>query len=665
MQSKDEESKMLDDLKILMDKHEAEFLAFNTDVKKRKEDVNIIKLSSSCIDVFDKHNKPTLGDFLLVPFEILRRAMRNGGNYLYHAIPQSFKSYVLGTCAIINAIYSIYTIIIVKDNVSNVHDVVNKIKNMSKDLDHDIKCQVVYLDKFSAPKIDIGKRYIFVVPYTKAQLKHLRAFLGKMPLSHKFALMADECDAMFTQEYMPQDAGDSGVSAHKPRLRSCETEFYKIIRDFEFTTKLFVSATHMATIKFMENYKLPFSCISIDTDLAKQRGFTTVDDLVPMVSAAGGQDMYLDAFSNKKNSFNAMSDRTLEFLAGFKGDTRPFRMMLVTMAYLISAGEVNSKTIAKAFYDELADQDPVIIVLSADNIEVMTSSDRGFIKTKMDLCAIIAQYDNEPTRPFAILAYQLAMRSKSIRSGERVITHLISNMAKGRVLADVYQNSLRCGGMTQDKLKSRGYGGKVLALMLKDDLEHIKLLPRLTSKMLSRVATNDVSGLENIWDHDYGKEFEPIFTIEKPRLLAANKLGLDSKLRHKDDIDDDDEFIDDKEINDSTLAKLATKLDNTNSICTYYRTLYWIYKNSDELTNSYKREKLGKIVKDIRNSDHNTYNTLEKMGFVRQNAGKKKTGGHITQVGKDASRLIIGKFGDVELAKAHVPVKKPRSKQIS
>lgn len=153
----------------------------------------------------------------------------------------------------------------------------------------------------------------------------------------------------------------------------------------------------------------------------------------------------------------------------FRADTMPARLMAVALTPWVRAeGELTLDDMARIILDVYVPKAAVVIICgdedSTTTVPVLYKDRMGDVHEKELLVPAgnskphvgISFVDNHRghdwglSKPVVVVGYHLTKRCVSIRSNERVITHMISHFQGGKNRADTRQMLMRAAGHTTE-----------------------------------------------------------------------------------------------------------------------------------------------------------------------------------------------------------------------
>jgi hypothetical protein len=164
----------------------------------------------------------------------------------------------------------------------------------------------------------------------------------------------------------------------------------------------------------------------------------------------------------------------------------------------------------------------------------------------------IDKLDGGLDAPVIVVGFGCLTRCLSVRSKQRVLTHMLLAPTKGMCAADVEQMTMRFAGRTTERRLENTQDDKVACLMPQSDYELVHQLPGLTKQALLQSGTGRIEDIDNWMSHDYeGLWCEALETKRKHargRLTVNLDKARDANKRKRevvvlDDDDDDDEAV--------------------------------------------------------------------------------------------------------------------------
>lgn len=128
--------------------------------------------------------------------------------------------------------------------------------------------------------------------------------------------------------------------------------------------------------------------------------------------------------------------------------------------------------------------------------------------------------------PIMVFGYNLVGRSCSLRSRERVLTHLAIALQKGRHTADLRQIFMRGAGTTRGVRARNGCAKGVRILCVREDYELVKEMFSFMTEVLrmTSVGPGQKPKIDWLKNKHYAPQYEAILTTQRPH--ARRTLGL-------------------------------------------------------------------------------------------------------------------------------------------
>jgi len=364
----------------------------------------------------------------------------------------------------------------------------------------------------------------------------------------------DEADAVFSSSIDTDNIGGNNTDTSRREQEFIKFADVKKVDDKcvpfmngRIRCSAFVSATHMSTINLFSQMGFEFTLHKMNIEAVKKKGYAVTDVVVPFKKDTG-LPLWLPGPANKNNQYHLNSDETDMFMKEFVKDcSTPGRtgglLEAVMSPYIISKCSTNANDVAKHLLCRYAEHsknegikhpsDYVIgMVFSGDGVKlyemylknkIITELPSGDEFRKPTVSEVIESIDNMYglVTPIIVAGYKCVSRCASIRSDDRVLTHMIVTPTKGTNVDDVHQMIMRCGGNTTKERNKNGFGNEVKVLLQESDYNIIVILFDLVVKCLESGAK------ELIIDK---KINEMLMTMLKDRPLAPWTCG--KQLKH-------------------------------------------------------------------------------------------------------------------------------------
>ena len=332
-----------------------------------------------------------------------------------------------------------------------------------------------------------------------------------------------------------------------------------------------VSASHVATLEWHSMWRCPYRAHVVELDLLKSRHYAVYDCLSTLKSPRGF-DMYLvketqnskmNKLNKVNNSYNMESDEVNRMIDVFSDDAHdPLKtglLMMVGMSPLIQAKTgMNAFQISESILNKMCDRaeatpgpstratscvssigiivcekGPILVVIDEVSRKVAFTQITRTIKNAQgrDVSVRVTTAEDAIKHvnrtyglatPLFIVGYQLLRRCLSLRSDDRVITHLMVGPSAGMSAANVQQMSMRCGGWTVGVRESNGFED-VTVLMTRDDYELVQNLYKFTCYALNVSATGRLEDVDAWKTQEYGAHFMNVLQTSRPH--ATGRMG--------------------------------------------------------------------------------------------------------------------------------------------
>ncbi len=367
-------------------------------------------------------------------------------------------------------------------------------------------------------------------------------------------LVLDESDFMFTSalpasflDGIPDSAHPGIASPVLARVRARvaagstpvpekavtqrEQELYGIVA--QASRVVSVSATHMATLKWHSDLRLPYHVSFADPRRLQRKGCTLVSAL-EVFKTPNGRPVWLDPLrQTRKHKYNVNSPEVRAFLQAFRADASPGRMLMVALTTAIRAGEVNAQSIIESCVERCttaAGVAPIGIVVAEGGARLYVDGawEGG---APRDAKEALQYVDNiyGLDRPVIVAGYGCLTRCISLRSDRRVITHLLVAPTKGYPASDVAQMVARfCGFCKERRTENVGRDG-VVCLMLEADYHLVSQLDGLTREALTASGTGSVDTLDAWKTMAYSGVFHAALLTRRKH--ARGKLHVNEDLQ--------------------------------------------------------------------------------------------------------------------------------------
>ncbi|KAK9835297.1 hypothetical protein WJX84_011834 [Apatococcus fuscideae] len=314
-------------------------------------------------------------------------------------------------------------------------------------------------------------KLLVVISAHKADLEHLNDFLEDFNMTG-LTVIADESDNIWSTEVIP------GVSF---RANCCQREkqMYRLLSSAtdpagrlnplasgsRVRSLIQVSATHIATIVWHCQWRLPFRYVCADKSRLIERGYALEHDIKLVAT--------LDP-----DEIKASNDYGLRSTQHYVKDA---------ICIVMHGGGVN------ALYNSSAASSSSAADYSCGKGEVIYVDDA---KQRRALKA------GSQARPHLVIGYSVVGRCASIRSRDRVITHVIGAYQRGRSKADAEQMLLRSNGKSR-KIRAKNGFHHVRMVTTEESFWIVQDLYNFTEKALQMSGTGRQEDLMNWYKGDY------------------------------------------------------------------------------------------------------------------------------------------------------------------
>lgn len=190
-------------------------------------------------------------------------------------------------------------------------------------------------------------------------------------------------------------------------------------------------------------------------------------------------------------------------------------------------------------YDNDNDVDAVLLDIVEHNVNVVNAT-REERCTLGGLVGIVDDMEPEGMRiPIICLGYELLIRSISVRSSNRVITHMVVNVGDNKNTSDVRQMLMRSAGYDADGVRLRNGFQEVKVCMTRKDFECSMKLPA----MLRRVLTPFVGAPRAVREWRKNGEEYTYFTEELKAVVDSKRFHTVAEASGRRRIFDDDKIF--------------------------------------------------------------------------------------------------------------------------
>ncbi|GAQ79655.1 hypothetical protein KFL_000350120 [Klebsormidium nitens] len=315
-----------------------------------------------------------------------------------------------------------------------------------------------------------------------------------------------------------------------------------------------VSASHLATVKWLGELRVPFRTFLTDLDQLDVRGYALESDLRPVWFI----EREAVTFSNNYGFHESCFAEFFQDVAQPGPGCKRVLALIATSPRVWTNGMTLFKQAAEAVTRYVPHGIAVVVcgrgifvtraALEPDPENLGCSADgcpKGFQRLfhrpdasdwrigrevmMRQVNDVIQKLDCEYglSIPFMVFGYNLTGRSVSLRALLRVLTHLAIAFQKGRHTADLRHTFMRGAGKTRAVRESNGFVGGVRILCVKEDYEVVKELFHFTAEVLRMTAVGpgqrpDVSWLQY---RQYAPRYKEVLETQRPH--ARRSLGLD------------------------------------------------------------------------------------------------------------------------------------------
>lgn len=544
------------------------------------------RLSDARVTLYGEEVK--LSDVLPVPLDQLNDIVDQGGSNVVGAVPQSGKANIVGALCVLNMVAKKPTVIFVGDTVDNVKDMVtNKLNRVFGVFgvtfvyitNKSIAAIVASPSKMS--DVRCGKTVLVGIPNVH-QLDLFRSLARDVKNAIKDIMMLlDEVDTMWANcgSCPPPPTNDNSYWSDLVHYRKCgstrinqrERALYMLLtgigsrdsfpifhrksgRLYHNVTRcvVHVSATHMCTLWWHIHANLGYKFYQASEDVLRKNGIVLPCMLQPM-DDRDRRPLFLPTMSSRDNAYAMNSPELNAFTEGFLIDDRPMRMMLVaTTPFVWSVHDLNLFDFAKHFIASAAEMKkirhiPVVLIVTGKGIFMQTSAvgkatevpgmtednDEAMLSNAIDYVTDVFGAHV----PLIICSYSCTIRCVSVRSKERVLTHVVAAPSKGMNTADVMQLTMRCGGRSTSILEANGFvdhtsaSPVVRVLMTKEDFRMVQELSNVCFDILKRAGTGRKQDVANCFEVMLPQMYKDVLLSSRPH--CKKQVGLDAAIRSR------------------------------------------------------------------------------------------------------------------------------------
>ncbi|KAK9827034.1 hypothetical protein WJX74_004321 [Apatococcus lobatus] len=401
-------------------------------------------------------------------------------------------------------------------------------------------------------------KLLVVISAHKADLEHLNDFLEDFNMTG-LTVIADESDNIWSTEVIP------GVSF---RANCCQREkqMYRLLSSAtdpagrlnplasgsRVRSLIQVSATHIATIVWHCQWRLPFRYVCADKSRLIERGYALEHD-IKLVATLDPDEI------KASNDYGLRSTQVVNELETFCQDSRNGRMMMVCLSpYVNKLDTMTVFAIAHVILQHYV-KDAICIVMHGGGVNALYNSSAASSSSAADYSCgkgeviyvddakqrralkagsqasahqrrrteqairskqasdAIKRFDKKfgQARPHLVIGYSVVGRCASIRSRDRVITHVIGAYQRGRSKADAEQMLLRSNGKSR-KIRAKNGFHHVRMVTTEESFWIVQDLYNFTEKALQMSGTGRQEDLMNWYKGDYPENFKPLFRDKHP-----------------------------------------------------------------------------------------------------------------------------------------------------
>ena len=439
------------------------------------------------------------------------------------------------------------------------HEVAEKLKEILKSFGMDVECLRGVGKQWEALDADAYKKarflaggLVLVIQAHHAAL-NLCADLLEANGVHGAVVILDEADNFFSNSWKKEGAAHSSDFD----LTKAEQALSRIVGTVPLGTGsrarsfLMVSATHLATKKWLGDLERDYRVFVADLEALKRKGYALERHLKPMWFVEPAEVTF-------KTDYGFDHPKMKAFFADVRepGPGKTGVLALVATSPRVFAAGMNSFNQAA---ETVTSRVPngVAIVVCGQGVFVAsreTQPEAGGPDSK-DGCPLgfqrmfqtvalgtlhahgarevvvvkrvhdaIKQIDRTYglARPVIVFGYNLVGRSFSCRSSNRVLTHLAVVLQKGKTTADLRQTFMRGAGLTLDVRERNGFGDGVRLLCVKEDYEVIMEMFNFTADVLRMEGPANNAWLEH---QEYPRKYRPILQTQRPTGTLIRALG--------------------------------------------------------------------------------------------------------------------------------------------
>ncbi|DBA67760.1 TPA: hypothetical protein ACH3X2_000073 [Trebouxia sp. C0005] len=498
----------------------------------------------------------------------LARCIECPGSWIVQSSEQSGKTTGKAALALVSMRMGQPLVIMIKDVKSNAEKVAQDIRILLEPFDMDVfycsgKRSWEAVHSLATARFKIGQTVLIMSVHAN-ELKCLNDFLADNQIAG-ITVVADESDNLWSSEITDPTADDHNLCSKR------EIQLYKLLGSAttgspvplspgsRVRSFVQVSATHIATLIWHCQWKLPCSFVSVDKAKLLSKDYALEQD-VQLVGTLQPEEL------SKGHDYAIHSDEVVKELRHFNEDPRCGRLMMVCLTpYVRCADKMTSFSMAETILREHV-PDAVCLVVHGNGVNALYSGgpgpssssapdystapgevimresgsiaggdkrkqrtrpgpDRRGNSKARQASEGIEQFDTRygSARPIIVVGYNMIGRCASIRSRKRVITHIIGGYQNGRSKGDLEQMLLRGNGQTRSVRARNGYTS-IRAVVLADDYNTIQNLYDFTQEALKLSGTGRVQDLGNWNMGNYAERYLPL--IQNKRLWCRKSLGV-------------------------------------------------------------------------------------------------------------------------------------------
>ncbi|KAK9841122.1 hypothetical protein WJX74_000377 [Apatococcus lobatus] len=502
----------------------------------------------------------------------LARCIEQPGSWIVISPEQSGKTVGKAVLIRISALLGYPTVVLIKDVKGNA----NKVAQDLEALLEPFGIRVMYVsgkkiwesaaplmsDTFSACKV------VLVMSAYNTELRCLNDFLEDYCIAG-VTVIADESDNIWSSEICDPDASEHELKSQRER------EMYHLLGSATNPAKrqnpladgsrvrslIQVSATHIATIVWHCQWRLPFRFVTADKSMLDQRGYSLQRDL-KLVDILEPDDI------KASNDYGMKSKQVVQEFQKFATDDRSGRLMMVCLSPFVKKAEAMTIFDIARCILELHVPDAVCIVIHGNGVNALykkspsgsssrprrrpdldpdldpsrrfgvpifvdddlpNRADQGSSrrrrhhhddkqrKRSKQARDAIEMFDREfgEVTPLIIVGYNMIGRCTSIRSRNRVITHIIGAYQQGRSKADAEQMLMRGNGKSREVRARHGFE-HIRMVTTKASWWIVRDLYSFTEEALSKSGTGRLEDLMNWFNAEYSEKYTRLFQDKRP-----------------------------------------------------------------------------------------------------------------------------------------------------